>query len=537
MAVNVMIGRTNKRINSTSQTFADSTSLDCRLKEPCSQQNPVFIVQGLSKTVFYNFAKFLNHYYWIDDIVYLTNDVQEVHCHLDPLATYKGAIENSYAYVQYGDAANWNKWIDDVRISPELEAPEYEIQKTFDCIPSATDPSNGWVVFRYMDTGWDFSSGDHSGIRTAACSWDTFMDFDTDSSILSVTSTLSECVAALGGTGSWRDNLISAVYVPSDGIYKGAQESQIRVGNIDVDGTFYMQNVVPIAQDKWNVDISGLWSQTMNEPFVRSSRWMSLQISTPLGCTEIPIDLLRNQSSLQVVSVLDMCSGDLTIKVTDDAGGAHQTTFGTGACLAAFNGNIGLDMLSITHGASGLKQGLVGSMVFGAKLGISAFTLGSSMGSASIAGFNSAMLSQGYLNKATTAQKLDALNNATTMGERAAGATAISSGIDLACGVPTGINTSGLGSGGIGSGLPSLFITNPKGKGSINCRCFRPFMVNSYTDFCDMYGYPVNYYLKLSSCSGFIKCSGASVQGALGATEANKSTINSYLNSGFYLEA
>ena len=66
---------------------------------------------------------------------------------------------------------------------------------------------------------------------------------------------------------------------------------------------------------------------------------------------------------------------------------------------------------------------------------------------------------------------------------------------------------------------------------------FRPLMLTGYEDFCNMYGYPVNYYLKLSDCSGsFIKCSGATVQGALGATEANKSTINSYLNSGFYLE-
>ena len=58
----------------------------------------------------------------------------------------------------------------------------------------------------------------------------------------------------------------------------------------------------------------------------------------------------------------------------------------------------------------------------------------------------------------------------------------------------------------------------------------------SYTDYCNRYGYPCNKYLSLSNYSGFVQCAGASVQNATGASEAAKATINSYLNSGLYIE-
>ena len=532
MAVNVMIGRTNKRINSTSQTFADSTSLDCRLKEPCSQQAPVFIVQGLSKTTFYNYAKFLNHYYWIDDIVYETNDIQEVHCHLDPLATYKGAIENSYAFIQYGDSGNWNKYIDDLRFSPESRAPEANFDDDFDCIPTlASNPSNGYVILRYFDCG-----GNTPGVKVIAMTLSAFSSMLNNlANLFDATSTIGEITAAIGGQGSWRDNIISCVYVPLTGIDTSQHVSQIRLGGVPCNVSGYMQAAITLRPIDYTITINHNPSYWTNCPFMRNPRWVSVQVSTPFGCASIPYDLVKpildTDVKLYVKSVADIQTGDVTIKITDK-------NDGLGVCLASFSGNISVNFMNLLGSGMDLGKGIVNSVQSGINIASTAFSLGASMGGTAVAAQNAVptptkrQLEREVFQNAYNAE----LNRAGNQGTQAA---LVASGIDIAQSLPTGIGTAGMPSGGIGSGFSSLYLTTDPGKGTFAMRLYKPLSNPDYQDFCDLYGYPVNDYMRISSIAegSFIKCSGASVQGALGATEANKSTINSYLNAGFYLEA
>lgn len=524
MALSVIIGRTNKQINSTSQTFADSTSLSCRLKEPCSQQNPVFIVQGLSKTVYYNFAQFMNHYYWVDDIFWQTNDIQEVHCHLDPLATYKTAIENSYGFVQYGDSGHWNKYVDDARFAPESRAPEADVEDTFKCIPGITSAAGGYVMMKYMDCG------NGGGVKCIAMTLSAFSSMLDDlSNIFNASTTIGEITAAMGGQGSWRDNILSCIYVPTSKINTGSSVSQIRLGGVTCTVNGYMQAAVVTATESDTITINLSSSYFTSCPFMKNSRWISVQVSTPFGCTEIPFDILKPvlSTTLYVKSALDVTTGDVTIKITDDDDGI-------GTVLAAFSGNIGVNMMDLLGSGMNLGKGFANSVIFGAKLGISAFSLGATMGSASIAAFNSTMPSVSQSRDMTTAQKLDAIGKANQAGIRAA----VTSGIEgVPSTIPTGVGSAGLGSGSIGGGFSSLYLTDTFGTGYICYRVYKPLDTPNYASFCDKYGYPVNKYLKLGDVPGFCKCSGASVQSCLGATEANKSTINSYINSGIYIEA
>ena len=514
MAVSVIIGITNKRINSTSTQFADSVNLSCRLKEPCSQQNPVFIVQGLSKTTYYNYAQFMNHYYWVDDVMWLTNDIQEVHCHLDPLGTYKNAIKNSYAYVQYGDSANWNKFIDDVRISPELEAPEFSDTKMF-VIDNNIDLTNGTVVMRYMDCG------NGGGVKTAGMSLTAFWSMLEDlTNVFTSTSTIGEITAKMGGQGSWRDNILSCMYIPYQLPKTG--NTQLRLGGVTCNCTWGDLGAVEIRTGSGSIDID--WSVFNNYPFAKTSRWTSIQVCTPFGYADIPIDELRNQSKLYFMVCTDCISGEMSIKFS-------ERTNGDGKCYAYFSGGIGVSMMDMLGTGIGFKQGLGNAIKYGAELGIGAFTLGASMGSASLSASRGVM-SQANAVGATGAEYNEYVKQAQTAGTQAAIASGISS---VSSCIPTGVGNPRV-SGGGGSGLSSLCMTSPYGYGVFVMKGFRPLMLNGYTDFCDMYGYPVNYYLQLSSITGFCKCCGASVQNCLGATEANKSTINSYLNSGIYIE-
>ena len=123
--MNAVFGFTDKRINSTKQTFTASKTLDVKLKDPCSMRAPVFRVKGLTKSVLYNYMQWENKYYWIDDIVYKTFDIQEVYCHLDTLATFRSHIldERNNFFVKYTSKQSWwNKECDDPRFNPQVES-------------------------------------------------------------------------------------------------------------------------------------------------------------------------------------------------------------------------------------------------------------------------------------------------------------------------------------------------------------------------------------------------------------------------------
>lgn len=535
MAVSVIIGRTNKAINSTSQTFADSVSLSCRLKEPCSQQSPVFIVQGLSKTVYYNFAQFMNHYYWVDDIVYLTNDIQEVHCHLDPLATYKNAIENSYAFVQYGSSGNWNESIDDFRMQPASRVGGWSTDVTYKCIPGLTDMGSGYVLMRYMSCG--VNSVESPGVKTIAMPLSVFTSCLKDlNGEISASATIGDICSKLGGLGNWSQNIISAVYVPCSSIDTSYGVTQINIGGItcSLSGTGYMQGVAKTVTRSEQISVPLLsFPQFTSCPFLKNKRWVSIQVSTPFGHAYIPFDYIKPSTAANPVilmkSALDLFTGNVVVRFTQEGG-----TDGIGLVLAEFSGNVGIDMMSMI-GNGGLRSGLQNALGTGLEMAVAAFTLGTSMGMSGSAAFSRAIPSASERRGMSTSQKLGALEQARVAEQQAT----IASGIEgIPSALPTGVGGVCAPSGGGVGGFPSLYLTNPKGTGTLSIRLFLPtFVGTGYTNFCDMYGYPVMDYCKLSTTPGFIKCSGASVQGALGATEANKSTINSYLNSGIILEA
>lgn len=100
----VSFGVLSKRRNSTKQPTSLSDVRTVNLKAPTSQDNPVFLVTGNDFN--YNYCEWDGKYYFIDDIVSVHNDLMEVHCVMDVLATYKAEILSTTAYVLYDSVAN-----------------------------------------------------------------------------------------------------------------------------------------------------------------------------------------------------------------------------------------------------------------------------------------------------------------------------------------------------------------------------------------------------------------------------------------------
>ena len=95
----------SKRRNSTKQVD-DSTGIvtDVVLKQGTSIESPVFLIQGVDLEV--NYVKFNNHYFYVDDIVVGNNNIYELHCSQDLLATYKSQILSTRCSILYASGAD-----------------------------------------------------------------------------------------------------------------------------------------------------------------------------------------------------------------------------------------------------------------------------------------------------------------------------------------------------------------------------------------------------------------------------------------------
>ena len=102
----------SKRRNSTRRPTGGTTRT-ARLKHDTSVENPVFMLDVVDPDINYIIA--MGHYYYVTDIVVLNNDQAEYHCTNDVLATHRSEILGSSQYVlRCATEDYWNtKLIDD----------------------------------------------------------------------------------------------------------------------------------------------------------------------------------------------------------------------------------------------------------------------------------------------------------------------------------------------------------------------------------------------------------------------------------------
>ena len=87
----------SKKPNSTKQPLGSGTTVSAVFKENTSVLNPHFIVK--SYNLAYNYVKWGSRYYFVDDIIMLSDNMAEYVCSSDVLATFKSEIISSSQYV------------------------------------------------------------------------------------------------------------------------------------------------------------------------------------------------------------------------------------------------------------------------------------------------------------------------------------------------------------------------------------------------------------------------------------------------------
>ena len=91
----------SKRKNSTKRPTGQGTEVPCLLKSATTFQNPKFILQKpMNDMLQFNYAKWADHYYFIDSTTSINAGQTEISCTEDVLATYKNEIGNYTCFIE-----------------------------------------------------------------------------------------------------------------------------------------------------------------------------------------------------------------------------------------------------------------------------------------------------------------------------------------------------------------------------------------------------------------------------------------------------
>jgi len=316
-----------KRENST-QVPSNGTTMDVQLKAGTTLLSPSFFLE-YSGTPNWSMAAFEGRYYFVTDITSVRNNLWEIACNVDVLATYKANILNTSAFVLYDTTANAG--IVDGRLAP-LSTPS--IQTSSAALASAVSKTGSVIV---STTGTD-SVGTYiipfGNISKLFPDIDTiFNEFITGTDVFdAIVGTMKQLV----GTGSVGNNIRSCFWVPF--VLEGDRVELIKIGMYDtgLGGNKIDSRIKTFVS---SVPIPWQFSDWRNMP-----PYTEIYVYIPfIGLVHYPAAELIGSPAIQFVTSLNQQNGEIAIKVT--AGAKHVIgyyTTGTAVEIPIGSSNTGI---------------------------------------------------------------------------------------------------------------------------------------------------------------------------------------------------
>lgn len=339
MALTLLLFNFAKKQNSTA-TPADSSgvAVDVVLKNETSLNAPVFLLSGARPN--YTYAKFDGAYYFIDDIRSVRNNLYELVCTLDPLATYKADILASSAFVEY--ATQGNNQITDPRLGVEYGVAGVNVEVAGSAIPYMDVDINdsGFFISVVGQTTTDtyyISAAALEQLFSRTVTWvDDIIDestIDTSSVESAIGSTMElllngfkQLIASGNAADCVRDAYCLPIVAPTSvlssasQLYLGMFDSRIAANKIigagNVERTVTV--TIPHQYSDWR----------------KQAPYEVCQLFLPLyGTINIPSDIAADSSSLTVRGILNVRSGDYTYYISGTGRNANEIVVG-GNCAA-----------------------------------------------------------------------------------------------------------------------------------------------------------------------------------------------------------
>lgn len=444
----------SKRHKSTKQPTS-GTDITVNLKDGVSLTNPVFLL-NFSGFPTFNYCQFEGRYYFVTDVRQVRNDLFEVECEEDYLASWKSAIGSTQAMILYASGSSAN--IVDARIP--VSAPVYVSNENASLSGiTITDGNQGTIILSITGTG---SFGNYV-MQSSNLIFELMRDIDAwnNFNIQTIEDGLRQRIT----NGTCADNLKGAIALPilAASMTSGTLEN-LYLGNYPcIDN-----NDHPIKGYRVT-DPLAIGTCTVNIPWRyndwrRHSPYTSIYLYLPLiGEQVLSADDLINDSALNIVYSINITSGDISAEVR----GASSNRI---VCIASSN-----CAMQTPFGSANISSGKVAQSLATGAAGVIAAALAPTTGGASAALFAGLTASAGQL--------LGAMH-----GESKGGG--------------------GLG-GGASHGLTKVVI----------CSTVSKELTDTQANLDAVIGKPVMAKNTIGSYSGFVQTDGAQIEGLMNNNE------------------
>lgn len=311
----------SKRKNSTKQPTG-GTDIEVKLKENTSIENPVFICNNIGNA---NYCQFGGNYYFVNDVVFVTNSIVELHCSMDALATNKSAIANYTCFVERA-STYFDPMIKDEMIS-QKSTGSYTAG-TEQSLSDAIDSTHGLYIVRILGR-----SG-ITGYAMGRATLNTLMNFTNDFvNFPDVIQGLDEVVdGAIKGLFNPDKFIVSVKWFPfTSSILDLGNNQNVYLGNWDSG-----LNLKPVQNPKVVINKTVALPTPIYPNDFRKYDFSWTKLSVYLPCIgSVELDPLRYPNGIGVKYITDLYTGALTVLLAD----ADENV-----PIQSFTGSIGVDM-------------------------------------------------------------------------------------------------------------------------------------------------------------------------------------------------
>lgn len=462
----------SKRINSTKQPAANTGTIKTVLLKDATDIEAP--VFELNTVDFsINYVQAFGHYYFCD-VRNLDGSRSELVCSMDHLATFKDNIKAYSGMVEYTSASS-NVLMTDPRNKPTYKT--HAAQTLFN-IPWSVSGEGTYIVGVISDSSGFVGMTDYYAMTRTNLQIFCQKIFDQNY--------LQHLIDDFQGV---QNSLVSCIWLPFDyswitSNFTGVSDS-VHIGRETLAGT----SAYRLTQRAKSANVSQALSFPVGftaDNYLRHSPYAVGTLYLPfVGTVDLDLDIFGSDPSMRISYDIDILTGDIIYYISDSA------FTGFDALVSTYSGNCAskVPVNGASYDSIGVGTGVVATIG-----GVVALASAIATGGASTAIYAGA---------------------AGIVG--GAAATARSASIHS---MTNGAMSSAIGALSISTAKTEIFI-------------FEPVETN-LTAYQAKHGMPYFKVATLSSLSGYIQCADASVD--IPGTAAEKTAVNGYLNSGFYLE-
>lgn len=356
---NAVFYTTSKRQNSTLVPSGAGVTLDVLLKDDTSLLNPVLRFSYSGAPTF-SMCQFAGRYYFIDDVVSVHNNLWDIYCRVDTLATWKSAILTTTAFVLYDETANTD--IVDGRLPIQTdESVSVNNITYFSPYYSATGCYLLTAVNRDGCFTYVMSEAQLTQFMAGLINW-----INGEITSTTVEGTIAEVGKMIIGSGNVLDNIKGLCWIPFNASDIAQQSRFIAVGLYDNnENGLYITGMANIS-----------WTQRINIPW-QTTGWRRTQPYTQvyvyipyIGTVMIPAGNITQETALDVRFSVNKRNGAMGVDIYGAASGERVYT-GSGSTA-----------VSMPIGSSALN---VGALVTGRIASAAALVMGNFIGAAASA--------------------------------------------------------------------------------------------------------------------------------------------------------